>query len=326
MKSNHPFVRYYREVESALLVHCEEHLQGNWCLSCCLWGRFRETATPTIIIFFYAKKESWISPNMQPLRYIQSNLHELSSFPTYENQIDASCAIGTRNTSGTLGGYIQCVDTKEVRAMTCAHVCGIEYGIISLDNDIYLEQPSSFAIDSILMDSNSSKSSVVEIKRIKSFDLKFARVCEFEFCNDICSWDWALLNVLNRSGVNIFSEDKYGRLRPGGVCTIQPMNDDDQVWKQGATTGFTTGTVHGIEAHVNIGNRISSEMVVIGSHFSAKGDSGSWVYKIGGVCGVVFGVNADKSWNFVTPFGDLLERINLKTGRKWSYFTNAQSL
>ena len=307
----------YKNHEDELIQHCRTNIHGNWCLSICLWGHFEDLAKPTVIVYYTKKSASWVDPIIDNLPFlsIESPIEYYNSFPTYQQVVISSACIGTKTTTGTLGGYLQVCDASDktlkgkIFGLTCAHVQKVNGEWCSV-----VEQPSSAAIDSVLSDLE-DEASISELKSIE--DNSFGKIVDGEIYIETekhCCFDWVLIDVKStRIGRNNISLNKYNRCNFENVV-VSILQVDGKVWKDGYATGFTTGTVNGVKAHISIDGVESTEWIVIGNRFSLRGDSGAWVSNMHGVCGMVIGGTPENSWTFVTNFDDLLKRINDKTG------------
>ena len=302
----------YQNHKNKLLQLCKSHLQGNWSLSCCLWGHFKDIAKPSIIVFYREKLPSWVDPTIDGLQFIsiESPIELHSTLPVYQTLVHSSACIGTQNKIGTFGGYVQDINKKTIYGLTCAHVQTHEGGFSEV------HQPSPAAINSSLNDMEVLEEDKNSLRQIE--DTHFGKIVDGEVDymenENSCRFDWVLFSPNeNRIGSNFIPKSK-DNTQLFEKIEVSFCEVDEKVWKTGHTTKFSTGTVHGIEAYISVDGIFSKEWVVIGSPFSLPGDSGAWIVNKGGVCGVVMAGCEGKSWTYFTKFNDLLKRIYVKTG------------
>ena len=148
--------------------------------------------------------------------------------------------------------------------------------------------------------------------------------------------DWAVISLRpERPIVNVISGTAidsglgpYEGLRVNRWSTIGPLADL-VVFKKGRSTGWTYGTVNGIETDMKLNPRadgyghrqkVAAWAVPTPSklaNFATSGDSGSLVLKSGGVIiGLLFAANPIDGTGYFTPFESIVSDIEAVTGAK----------
>ena len=232
------FQEHYQAIILTLEEHCETHLNGNWLLTQCLWGESLETSSPTILLLFESKKESWSCPITEwhgqslKLLEIQDEIKYHASFPKYMKEVNSSCVIGNSDFFGTLGGYLENED-GEVAALTCGHVCGIRLGEEFTSSII--QQPPESSLNKFRQD---YPSYVILYQFPKDSEMAFGTVMNGEIYVQSHHYDWALIKInINRLGINSFPLDPFGN-NFGGSVSVQPIELADNIWKSGYATNI----------------------------------------------------------------------------------------
>lgn len=258
--------------------------------------------------------------------------------------------------TGTLGGYLFPQIEKGSKlsqfagasfAITCSHVVLSEsqdYPYVSIPSTVLqtsyketlFEESKRYPKDSI-----EEKTFLNEIKRIDGNmkwqeENKFGQVVwgERSIVNKKLS-DFAIVKVgsqfkcenclgVGLTGIpdptlrfqNMYVKEKVLKLKPGL-----------QVFKIGAATNYTSGSVNAAKLVYWADGRLQSSEFVVSSPmplFASAGDSGSWILtklenRLGlGVVGMLHSYDGEqRQFGLFTPIGDILERLHTVTGVLW---------
>jgi hypothetical protein len=189
------------------MEHCARHLNGNWLLTTCLWGRKVEESKPVILISYETKKESWVDPSTlwedKELDLIlKKDTMEYYAGSDYQEKVKSGCVIGKDKVFGTFGGYLQSTESGEIRGLTCGHICEFKYN--KKFQPLEIEQPPSCFLEEIEADNSFSK----VFKRLAGYtvnpvpsedDLPFGSTTQGEILVSdpkAHTFDWALIDVL----------------------------------------------------------------------------------------------------------------------------------
>lgn len=336
----------YKSLEPLLVAHNKLHLVGDWCMTCCLCGKYQHEAVPTIVVLYEKKRPTWTDFNLSKesrLSFFAIQDKIISHhFPYHTNKVNASTTIGTHNSTGTLGGYLQSDDGK-VMALTCAHCCDIPenttYDKVLKLPPIQVQQPSLQSVTLIRNDTKVHEDNKKLLPNHHQVDFGIVRygenTCEENKIPSI--FDWVLIEGKHqRQGYNLFPLDHVGP-KTGWVKNISSfttMHHNETVWKKGMSGITTSGQYNGIPAiyckyttqgqmavylEPSEDSLCCRENIVIGINgpFSEPGDSGSFVLDQKGVCGMLWGGSVNHRISLVTNMDCLMSRISEATGKTW---------
>ncbi|CCC71946.1 hypothetical protein NCAS_0I02780 [Naumovozyma castellii] len=265
-------------------------------------------------------------------------------------------SMGNSKFTGTLGGYLfpQIGNDSKLSqfagssfAITCAHV------VLSDSRDYpHIATPSSvlqFSYKEMLKNeakrypkgSNEQSAFLQEAKKVEDNmewqnTKKFGQVVwgERSIINQRLS-DFAIIKVnpeykcRNTLGSDLPSiPDPTLRFQNTVVKKkVLKLKPGMEVFKIGASTGYTTGKVNAAKLVYWADGKLQSGEFVVSSPvplFANSGDSGAWILTkledhVGlGVVGMLHSYDGEqKQFGLFTPIGDILERLNVVTGIQW---------
>jgi hypothetical protein len=298
----------------------------------CRRGCFEDTATPTLVVFVEKSDQpSWNPSFLLPttIEFVMEQDEIILNhrrFPIWQPSVNSSACIGTETTTGTLGGYLQCED-GEVLALTCAHCCGIQ----DMSNNIQksITQPSIQSIREARNEPHSDERTKQKIPSENTSPWGIVKYNQYGFDETKAQklLDWALIKVHCRRGVNMFPVDFVGLISSSEISSMSLLQADEIVWKEGFTTGMTTGRYNGMEFVRYDDGRIYTEHAVISvdeTHFSLPGDSGAFVFNADGICGMLYGATKNHSVTLVFNMSLLVQHIEEVTGKKWHILSSEE--